>query len=116
MGVNRRVELSWSGESCSVMVTMDVIERLEEKLNLAKLAQDCATGNIKLSQASRLVATLLNEGGLSATIDEVFDGMFDGEGSDGGAVIEMVATILGAIFPAPKKKPSSSSKRQKSKA
>lgn len=113
MAINKRVELSWDGESYPVLVTMEVIERIEERQNLAKLAQDCAKGDVKFSHAARLVATLLNEGGASVSVDDVYEGMFADGATSGAAVVGMMSDILGAVFPPPKKKPTSSSKRRK---
>jgi len=116
MSINRRVELEWNGKSCSVLVTMEVIERLEEKLNLAGMARDVSQGNVKFSQAARLVAMLLNMGGVEVTTQDVFDGMFDGEGESGTAVVAAVTQILNAVFPGPKKKSTTSKKRPKKPA
>jgi len=116
MAINKRVDLTWGGKTYPILITMSIIERLEENLNLAKMAQDCATGNIKFSQAARLVSTLLNEAGATVTTEEVFSGMFDGGEVSGADVVLMVSSILGAVFPAPKKKPSTSSKPRKRRA
>jgi len=114
MSINRRVELEWNGESCSVLVTMEVIERLEEKLNLAGMAREVSTGDVRFSRAARLVSMLLNEGGMPTTTQEVFDGMFNGEGASGADVIALVTQILNAVFPSPKKKSGTSNKKRKS--
>lgn len=110
MAIRKEVELAWNGESCSVLVTMGVIERIEEHLNLAKVAYDLSQGDVKMSHAARLVATLLNEGGINVQVDDVYEGMFTGESSDTQAVFSMMSDIVGAVFPEPKKKCSTSSK------
>lgn len=114
MAINKRIELNWRGESCAVLVTMEVIERIEERLNLVKLASDLAAGNVKLSHVARLISVLLKEGGITATADDVYEGMFeDGTPEAAQTAIVLAGEILGAIFPSPKKKSGISSKQQK---
>lgn len=115
MAINARVNLEWHGVKYPVLIDMAMIERIEETINLAELVRDCSTGKLVFSKASRFVATLLNEAGAEVTTDDVFSGMFDGEGAAPAAVMNMVSSILGAIFPAPKKKPTQSSKKRKAK-
>lgn len=116
MAINKRIELTWRGESCAVLVTMEVIERIEEckHLNLVILASELAAGNVKLSHVARLISVLLKEGGIAASADDVYEGMFE-EGTPEAAqtAIVLAGEILGAIFPSPKKKSGTSSKKQK---
>ena len=116
MGVNSRVELEWQGVEYPVLVTMGVIERLEEKLNLARMASDCARNDLKMSHAARLVATMLKEGGAEVEVSDVFDYMFENKGKGGADIINFVSVILGQIFAEPKKKPEYSNKAPKVKA
>lgn len=114
MAINKRVELTWNGESCSVLVTMEVIERIEERLNLAKMARDLSTGNIKLSHSARLISTLLDVGGISVTPVEVYEGMFSDDTAETvRAAVTLTGDILSAVFPDPKKKSGTPSKKRK---
>lgn len=113
MAINKRVELTWGEETCSVLVTMAVIERLEEHVNLVKMASDLSKGNTKLSQAARLISMLLDEGGIEASSDEIWEKIFSTKEIGSKDVIDMMTLILSAVFPDPKKKATQSSKAQK---
>ena len=117
MAINKRIELTWNGESCSVLVTMEVVERIEERLNLARMAHDLATGNVKLSHTARLISILLKEGGQEVTADEVYEGIFDGDTEESArSAVVLVGEILGAVFPDVKKKSGQPKKKPKSEA
>lgn len=99
MALRKSVTLKWGDESYVTNVTMDLIDKIDEELNLYKLTMRMASGNIRFSHAAKLVCIILNEGGSKVTHEEVYTAMF----SDGLAsmtdVIEMVGEILQAVYP-----------------
>ena len=115
MGINKRIELSWNGKPYPVNMTMRLIEHIEEKLNLGLMAQQCASGDIRFSHAARLVEIVLKDAGAEVTADEIYSGMFSGDDVSVSDVIEVVGLILSAVFPEPKKKAPSASKKPKRK-
>lgn len=104
MAINKRIELTWGKESCSVLVTMAVIERLEEHVNLIQMAADLGKGNTKLSQAARLISLLLAEGGIKVSSEEIWEEIFSDKGANAVEVVGLMSGILSAVFPTPKKK------------
>ena len=111
MAFNERVKLNWKGDEYSVLMTMRIVEEIEESLNLSKMVMDCGSGNLKVSHASRLIAIILEKSGCDVTAEEIWEEIFSGGDVDPVEMTNMVTLILGAIFPAPKKKPSASAKK-----
>ena len=105
MAVNKTLKMSWDGVEYNVLVTMLLIDNIEEDLNLVKLMARAAQNDIRYSHACRLISMLLKSAGCPATQKEIWDGMSD---TDGSYDVESLATLLwqifAVIFPEQKKK------------
>lgn len=106
MSLRREIALNWGGKEYRVTVTMAVIDRIENHVNLAVLVAQSARGDIRFSHAAKLIALLLNEGGCKVTAEEVYEGIFGGGEVSIADVVALLSNIFSAIFPEPKKKPS----------
>lgn len=99
MALRKEITLKWLDESYVTNVTMSLIDKIDDELNLYQLTMRMASGNIRFSHAAKLVYIILKEGGCKATHEDVYCAMF----SDGLAsmtnVIEMVGEILQAVYP-----------------
>ena len=116
MAINKRIAITWQDKEYNILMTMRLVEEIEDSgLNLARIINDCQTGNVKFTMVSRLISFLLNSQGAETTSEEVFSGMFDGEGIEPSVAIDLLTAILGTIFPEPKKKPSISNTKPKAK-
>jgi hypothetical protein len=111
MAINERVRLTWKGEEYSILMTMRVIEEIEEHINLSKMVMNCSKGDLKVSHASRLIAIILEKSGCVVSSDEIWNEVFSGGDVDPVEMTNMVTLILGAIFPPPKKKSSTLAKK-----
>jgi len=94
-------------------VTMDVIERLEENVNLFKMAADHGRGDYKASHIARVLSDLFKIGGVNVPCDDIWNAIKD----DGTAemykkAIALQRSILSVVFPEPEKKPGTSNKKQ----
>ena len=117
MAVNKRVNLTYKGTSYDVLVTMRLIEHIEEYLNLSRMASDLGRGDIKASHSCRLISILLEKGGAKIPEGELWDEVYSGGDLNPKDMMAMTTHIMTAIFPEPKKKSSILSKPQeKSKA
>ena len=105
MAINKRIQLSWKDKQYDVLMTMRLIERIEEHINLSRMVSDCSTGDLKVSHASRLIATLLESAGADVTTDEIWEDIFSGGEYSPAAMVVTVTAIMSTIFPEPKKKP-----------
>lgn len=96
MAFGKRVKLSFDGQDYETQVTLDVIAEMEQRVNLLKLAQSLATGDVKMSHVAIVFASLLRSAGAKVTDDDVWQAMF----GDGAADVVSAATIaLSCVFP-----------------
>jgi len=99
MALKKSITLKWADESYDVNVTMGLIDKVDEEINLYKLTMRMASGNIRFSHAAKLVQIVLNEGGCKASHEEVYEAMFSDGLTSMTDVIAMVGDILQALYP-----------------
>ena len=99
MALKKKIVLKWLDKPYTIDITMGLIDKIDEELNLYKLTMRMASGNIRFSHAAKLVHILLKEGGCAATHEDVYTAMFQDGLSSMKDVIEMVGEILQAVYP-----------------
>lgn len=104
MALRAKLELNWEGKEYALVVTMSVIDRIEEKINIGKLLAQRTKGDIRFSHVANLVSIILNESGAKTTQESVYEGMFMGSEITPENVIPLLDDIFAAFFPTPKKK------------
>ena len=104
MGMRTPITLSWEGKPYKVLVTMEVVDRIEDDLNLYKLVTQTATGDIRFSKIAKLISLLLIEGGCKVTQQDVWEGMFAQGGITATDLAPLMGEIFEAVYPTPKKK------------
>lgn len=108
--MQREIELTWSGETVSVELSMKNVFRVERYLksqgtNLMRMSTDIQSMSLAYSEGVMLVGEVLRCGGLKVTDEDVFNGLF-GEGEvDEKSFFAVVGDILFAFAPKPSKKP-----------
>ncbi len=117
MPINKVITLTWRGEEYDVVMSMLLVDRIENKINLMQLADQCARGDVRYSHVANLLSIILNHAGAKTTQEKVFNGMFGGDGGDDGddsnkkqvlaSAVNILWEVLAAIFPEQhtKKKP-----------
>ena len=107
-GMRKTIALDWRGERFNLLVTMEVVDRLDEAVNLAVMASRVAgqDGGIRWSHAAKLLAAVLTEAGArDATAEAVYTDIFE-SGVDGPRkAVALVSAILQTTFPDIVKKP-----------
>lgn len=105
MAIRNAIEMTWKGEQFDVLVTMDVIDKLEDHLNLMQMMQQVQEGDIRFSKCAQLLALLLNSAGCKVTQDEMYSSLF-GNGDDitPDGLIIILFEIFSSVFPEPPKK------------
>ena len=102
MAMRTPLELEWKGEKFSAVVTMEVIDRLDSRVNLSMMVAQCAVGDHRMTQIAKLIALLLNEAGAEVTQEDVYTEIFAG-GYEQAELLALLGVIFAAIFPEPKK-------------
>lgn len=116
MSLRTKLELNWQGKEYPLLVTMEVIDRVEDKISAAALLAQMSTGDVRLSHVAKFLALVLSEAGANVTQEQVYIGMFeDGEHTIQSAQ-EMVGLVASAFFPQAKKKEGKKPTKAKARA
>jgi hypothetical protein len=101
--VFREVSLAWDGKAYSVKPTMQLLNRIENRVSLAAMWRGLSSNAPPLSHLAYVVGEFLRAAGANVDDDEVYRELVTGDLDD---LREMIASIFAAIFPEPKKKES----------
>ena len=104
MALRKELKLNWQGKPYKLLVTMEVIDRLEDSINIGRLLAQHATGDIRFSHVARFISLLLNESGAEVTAEEVYTGMFTDGDITAANLHVFMGNVFEAFFPEPKKK------------
>lgn len=104
------VTLSWGGRDYTIKPTMDLVNRIENKHSLARLAYRMGQGDTPLSHVAGVLGILLRSAGAKVDDGEIYTELMTG---DSESIQAMCSTVLVAVFPktasgndeAPAKKP-----------
>lgn len=94
--VFRNLELSWGGEAVSVKPTMELLNRIEQKVSLSAVAYRAMRGEPPLSHIAFIVGTFLREGGVSVTDESVYGELCNGTSAD---IQQVTEAVILAAFP-----------------
>lgn len=115
MALRKELELNWGGKDYKLMVTMAVIDRIEDHLSVAKMAQQLSTGDIRLSHVAKLISLILNEAGADVDQEAVYVGLTENGEVSQSDMINLVSNIMASFFPEQKKSTATSKKKTKAK-
>jgi len=104
MSINKTLKMSWEGTEYDISITMRLIDKIEEEINLMKMVERATTGDVRFSHAAKLIALLLQSAGCAVTTEEVFQGVFGDTDLPVDKIVGLLWEIFGVIFPEPKKK------------
>jgi hypothetical protein len=99
--VFRTVTLAWDGKTYEVKPTMELLNRIENRVSLAALVRGLSTDAPPISHMAFVLGEFLRQAGARVDDAEVYRELMTGESSD---MIAMRDAIFAAVFPAPKKK------------
>ena len=102
MAIRQTYKMTWQGEEYEIKFTMSLIDLIDEQLNLMKIVQRCSSGELRITQACKLIALVLNSAGATVTSEEVFDGL--GEDIDAAELGNITIEIANRCFLKTKKK------------
>jgi hypothetical protein len=99
--VFRDVELAWDGKAYTVKPTMQLLNKIENRVSLAALVRGLSSDAPPLSHLAYVVGEFLRAAGARVEDDEVYRELVTGDVAE---LLVMRDAILAAIFPEPKKK------------
>lgn len=112
MTIRQAIELSWKDKQHKLLITMDVIDKLEDSINLMQLVHQAGKGDVRFSKVAKMFAVLLQCAGENVTQEEVFQAMFGGGQVGMADVIGVLEPVLTAIFPQQQSEKKSSAPRK----
>jgi len=101
--VFRNVQLAWDGKTYEVKPTMQLLNKIENRVSLAALVRGLSSDSPPLSHLAYVVGEFLRAAGARVEDDEVYRELVTGDVAE---LLTMRDAILMAIFPEPKKKES----------
>lgn len=114
--LRKPLEINWKGKVHKLIVTMDVIDKVEDQINVGRLLAQQTTGDIRFSHVAKFIAILLTEAGCEVTQEDVYIGMFSGGDITPANLLGFMTNILSAFFPEQKKKVTPKPRTVKGKA
>jgi hypothetical protein len=99
--VFKEVSLAWDGKAYTVKPTMQLLNRIEQRVSIAGLVRGLSSDSPPLSHLAFVTGELLRAGGCRVEDDEIYRELMTGEVAD---LLAMRDAILAGIFPEPKKK------------
>jgi hypothetical protein len=110
MSLRKKLELNWQGEEYSLLVTMEVIDRIDDKVNVGKLLYSEAVDDVRITKKAKLIATVLSEAGAEVSQEDVYNELM---AVDSAEVNALYSSVLWAMIPEQKKKDVQPVKRQR---
>lgn len=104
MALRAKVELEWQGVKYPLLVTMEVIDRVDDKVNIGKLLLRNLANDTRYSHSAKFLSLMLNEAGAKTTQDEIHRTMFSDKGISLDDVAQFNEILLSACFFDTKKK------------
>jgi hypothetical protein len=99
--VFKEVSLAWDGKAYTVKPTMQLLNRIEQRVSIAKLLGGLQSDAPPLSHLAFVAGEFLRAAGCRVDDDEIYRELMRGDVADLQA---MGAAIVAGIFPEPKKK------------
>ena len=96
------VEVSWEGKTYEVKPTMALINKIEQRLPLVRLARELGQAEPPVSSLVYVITEMLRSVGVQVEEEEVYREIVTSDDPQLGMNLRLA--VLAAIFPAPKKK------------
>lgn len=94
--VYKDILMEWKGVEYTVKPTMRLLQDIEQKFSISRVAHRITQGDLPLSHMASIVGIMLRSAGAEVTDDEVFSELMMG---DAQVVQNMVIALISAAFP-----------------
>lgn len=96
--IRREIEIEFKGETYKAVIDMAVIDRLEDSVNLIRIAEQVGRQDIRFSKVAQIMAIILQSAGCKTSTEEVYRELFN-DGATQQQVGLLLGEILSCIFP-----------------
>lgn len=94
--VYKDILMEWKGVEYTVKPSMRLMQDIEQKFSISRVAHRITQGDVPLSHMAYIVGTMLRSAGADVTDDDVFSELMLG---DAQVVQDMVIALISAAFP-----------------
>ena len=94
--VYQDILLEWKGVEHTIKPSMRLLQDIEQKFSISRVAHRITTGDVPLSHMASIVGIMLRSAGAEVTDDEVFSELMQG---DAQVVQDMAIALISAAFP-----------------
>lgn len=94
--VYQDILLEWKGVEHTIKPSMRLLQDIEQKFSISRVAHRLATGDVPLSHMASIVGIMLRSAGAEVTDDDVFSELMQG---DAQVVQDMAIALISAAFP-----------------
>jgi len=94
--VYQDILMEWEGVEYTVKPSMRLLQDIEQKFSISRVAHRITTGDVPLSHMASIVGIMLRSAGAEVTDDEVFSELMQG---DAQVVQDMAIALISAAFP-----------------
>lgn len=94
--VYQDILLEWKGAEYTIKPSMKLLQDIEQKFSISRVAHRITTGDVPLSHMASIVGIMLRSAGSEVTDDEVFSELMQG---DAQVVQDMAIALISAAFP-----------------
>lgn len=104
MSLRKKLNLGWNGKEAELLVTLEIVSRIEQKVSPSWIQSQFAKGHPPLAETAKLLSLLLAEAGITATQDDIYYELHYSE--DATALYALITDVLTSFIPQQKKKDS----------
>lgn len=94
--VYQDIKLEWKGEEYTVRPTMRLMQDIEQKFSISRVANRIIQGDVPLSHMAAIVGVMLRSANCQVTDDDVFMELMQG---DSDTIQSMAIGLISAAFP-----------------
>src|SRR5690554_10296 len=94
--VYQDILMEWEGTEYTVKPTMRLMQDIEQKFSISRVAHRITQGDVPLSHMAAIVGAMLRSAGAEVTDDDVFSELMTG---DAQVVQDMAIALISAAFP-----------------
>lgn len=94
--VYQDILMEWEGVEYTIKPTMRLMQDIEQKFSISRVAHRITQGDVPLSHMAAIVGAMLRSAGAKVTDDDVFSELMQG---DAQVVQDMAIALISAAFP-----------------
>lgn len=96
---DKELSFEWQEQTYSVLVTMDLLDKIDEEFNIVNAVATLTTGDVKFTKVSRFVSFAIGLAGGDIATEEVYQQIFGKQEKNLSAALILCNKVLASCFP-----------------